>query len=181
MKALYIFLLSESILFTFIAGLVRLNRIKKSSYQPFFILIVAGVVSELVSAFIIYVLLGHNAVPNNIYSLLEWFLIAWQFQVWGLLRNRKTLFYILLAIPCLFWVVEDLAFGQILYFPPYFRVMKCLMVVLFSVNTINFMITHEYRNLFRNPTFLICISFIIYFIYRIVFHWAWATSRTGAH
>jgi hypothetical protein len=110
----------------------------------------------------------------------EWLLIAWQFRVWKLLHTRKVLFYILLAIPCIVWVVEDLFLGQITNFPPYFRVVKALMVVLYSVNTINFMITHDYRNLFQNPTFLICLGFIIYFIYRIVFQWAFETSRLGA-
>jgi hypothetical protein len=180
MKAFYIFLLSESILFPLIVGLARLHRIKKSGYQPFFLLLVVGALNELVSIFFIKVLHAHNAVSNNIYSLVEWLLIAWQFRVWKLLHTRKVLFYILLAIPCIVWVVEDLFLGQITNFPPYFRVVKALMVVLYSVNTINFMITHDYRNLFQNPTFLICLGFIIYFIYRIVFQWAFETSRLGA-
>ena len=179
MKSFYIFLLSESILFPFIVGLVRLHRIKRSGYQPFFTLIVAGVVAELVSAFILYVLHGHNAISNAIYALLEWLLIAWQFQVWGLLRNRKMLFYVLLALPCLTWIIENLVFGQIVYFSPYFQVFYCFLVVMFSVNRINFMITHEYRNFSRNPSFLICIGFIIYFLYRIVFQWAYQTSLSG--
>jgi hypothetical protein len=179
MKAFYIFLLSEIILFPLIAGLVRLRRIKKSSYQPFFILIIVGAFTELVSIFLIKAVHVHNAVSNNLYALLEWLLIAWQFQVWGLLRNRKILFSVLIAIPCLVWITENLVFGQIFYFAPYYPVMYCFMIVLFSVNTINFMITHDYRNLFGNTTFLICIAFIIYFIYRIVFQWAYQTSLKG--
>lgn len=179
MKSFYVFLLSESILFPLLAGLVRLPRIKRSSYQPFFFLLVVGALNELLSVFLIKVLHTHNAVSNNVYSLVEWFFIAWQFWVWGLLRHRKTLFYILFAIPCLVWVAEDLFYGGITQFPPYFRVVKSLMIVLFSVNIINFMITHDYRGLFRSPTFLICIAFIIYFIYRIVFQWAYETSLYG--
>jgi hypothetical protein len=44
------------------------------------------------------------------------------------------------------------------------------------VNKINYMITHDNRNLFRNPRFLICIAFIIYFIYMIVYRWAYQVS-----
>ncbi|HEY4334832.1 MAG TPA: hypothetical protein VGM89_03020 [Puia sp.] len=181
MKPFYIFLLSESILFPFLAGLVRLHRIKRSSYQPFFTLILAGVAAEVLSTFILYVLYGHNAVSNAVYALLEWLLIAWQFRVWGLLRNRKPLFYALLALPCLTWITENLIFGQIVYFSPYFQVVYCFLVVMFSINQINFMITHDYRNLFGNPTFLICIGFIIYFLYRIVFNWAYQSSLKGAN
>jgi hypothetical protein len=184
MKSFYIFLLSESILFPLLVGLVRLRRIKKSSYQPFFFLLILGAFIELLSAVIILLharlhINISNAISNNIYSLLEWLFIAWQFKVWGLPRNRMRVFYIVVAIPCLVWVVEDLVFGQILNFAPYFRVVKSLMVVLFSVSIINFMITHDYRNLSRNPTFLICIAFIIYFIYRIIFQWARETSLLG--
>jgi hypothetical protein len=180
MKTLYIFLLSESILFPLIAGLVRLHRIKRSSYQPFFALLVAGAIAELVSVFLIKVLHAHNAVSNNFYFLIEWLLIAWQFQVWGFLRNRRALFYLLLAFPCLVWITENLILGQIIDFSPYFQVLYCFLVVILSVNLINFMITHDYRYVFGNPTFLICIGFIIYFLYRIVFQWAYQTSLTGA-
>ena len=176
MNSLFIFLLSESILFPLLAGLVRLSRIKKSSYQPFFILLVVGAFNELLSGFLIKVLHAHNAVSNNLYSLAEWLLIAWQFYTWGRIPKRTSLFYVLVAFPCVVWIVENLGFGQIGHFSPYFRVMKAFMIVLFSVNTINFMITHDYRNLSGNPTFLICIAFIIYFIYRIVYQWAYETS-----
>ena len=176
---LYLFLLSESILFPLIAGLVRLRRIRKSSYQPFFILVLTGVLAEIVSAIMIQ-RIGGNAIANNVYFLFEWLLIAWQFQAWGLLRSRKRLFYILAAAPCLVWVIENLVFGQIVLFSPYFQVFYCFLIVLFSVNTINFMITHDYRRLFGNTIFLVCIAFIIYFVYRIIFNWAYQTSLKGA-
>ncbi|HXB09597.1 MAG TPA: hypothetical protein VNW04_20865 [Puia sp.] len=176
---LYLILLSASILIPFFIGLVRLRRIKRSSYQPFFALILLGVLSEIVSSFLIRVLHIHNAVSNNMWFLTEWLLIATQFRMWGVFRNRKKVYYLLLFIPCLAWVTENLCFGQIGYFSPYYQVLYCFLVVILSVNTINFMITHDYRNLFGNATFLICIAFIIYFIYRIVFNWAYQTSLRG--
>lgn len=180
MKWIFLFLLSEIILLPLIIGLVRLRRIKKSSYQPFFALIVLGAFWELLNVFLIKVLHGQNIASTNIFCLLEWLLIAWQFHNWGLLRNRKSLFYIVLAIPCLVWITEYLIFGQLNHLSPYYHVLYCFLIVIFSVNTINFMITHDYRILFKNPTFLICIAFIIYFIYRILFNWAYQTSLKGA-
>jgi len=174
-----ILLLSTTILFPVIVGLVRLRRIKRSGYQPFFYLLVLGVVMELLNSFLIKVLHVHNVVAVNIFQLFEWLLIAWQFRVWGLLRNQNVLFNVLLIVPCLVWVVEYLVFGQIWFFAPYFQVLYCFLIVMLSVNSINFMITHDYRNLFGNPTFLICIAFIVYFIYRIVVCWAYQTSLKG--
>jgi hypothetical protein len=78
------------------------------------------------------------------------------------------------------WVWEDLIRGQMTTYPAYFQVFYAFFIVLFSVNTINFMITHDNRNLFGHPTFLICIAFIIYFIYWIIVQWAYQTSLGGA-
>jgi hypothetical protein len=41
------------------------------------------------------------------------------------------------------------------------------------------MITHDDRNLFRNPKFLISIGFIIFFIYMIIYRWAYQVSITS--
>jgi hypothetical protein len=176
---LFLFLLSSSIIFPIIAGLVRLRRIKKSSYQPFFILILVGAFMELLNVFLI-AWLHQNVVAVNIYFFFEWLLIAWQFRNWGLLRGRNKAFFTLLLLPCLVWVIEYLVFWQIYHFATYYQVLYCFLIVIFSVNTINFMITHDYRNIFGNPTFLICIAFIIYFIYNLVFIWAYQTSLKGA-
>ena len=120
-----------------------------------------------------------NAIPNNIYALMEWLLIAWQFHKWGLLQTRKNVFYVLVLFVSLIWVTEDLVLRKITIYPPYFTVFYCFLIVLFSVNKINFMITHDDRKLYGNPIFLICIGFIIFFIYRIVYEWAYQTSLYG--
>jgi hypothetical protein len=170
--------MSESVLLPLLTGLLRFRRLGKM-YQPFFLLTLCAVVNEFVSHLLIKH--GHsNAVPTNIQSLLEWVLIAWQFHVWGLLQVRRNLFYVLIAAISLIWVVEDLVFRQIVTFPPYFSVLYSFLVVLFSVNKINFMITHDNRKLYGNPIFLICIGFIIYYIYGIVYEWAYQTSLQGA-
>lgn len=175
---LFIFL-GATVLFPVIAGLVRLRRIKKRGYQPFFYLMVLAGFSEVVNSFVATALHKHNIVFVNFYMLFEWLLIAWQFREWGFLRNRKMLFTFLVALPCMVWLVERLVFWEPDYFMPYYQVLYCFLIVIFSVNRINFMITHEYRKLFRNPTFLICIAFIIYFVYTILFNWAYQTSLKG--
>jgi hypothetical protein len=41
------------------------------------------------------------------------------------------------------------------------------------------MITHDNRKLLGHPEFLICIGFIIYFIYDIVYEWAYQSSSSN--
>lgn len=173
------FILSASIFLPVIVGLARLRRIKKSSCQPFFILILLAGFWELLNDFVLLVLHMHNIVFINFYMLFEWLLIAWQFRVWGLLRSRKNVYLTVVIIPCVIWLTERLVFRQRDYFVPYYQVLYCFLIVLFSVNMINYLITHEYRRLFGNPIFLICIAFIIYFVYTIIFNWAYQTSLKG--
>lgn len=177
MKYFFLFLISQSILLPIIAGLISLRRIDKS-YQPFFLLLVIGFLVEIISLFSIR-LTKENTIPVNIYTLVEWSLLAWQFHVWGFLRQKKPLFYALLGLGALVWIIVNLVFGKIHDFSPYFRFFYYFVVVLLSVNEINFMITHYNRNLFRNPRFLICIGLIIYFVYMIVYYWAFEITKLG--
>src|SRR5579871_1564069 len=106
-----IFLFSQSILLPIIAGLIRLRRIDKT-YQPFFLLLLIGFLTELVSFVLIKKFHRSNAIPLNLYTLIEWALIFLQFHVWGLLRHRKPLFYGILAFTILGWVAANFFFGQ---------------------------------------------------------------------
>ena len=139
-----------------------------------------GALNEPIS-YLFIKLLHSNAIPNNLYALAEWLLIAWQFQIWGLLRGKLTIYYVFVLLISLIWVTEDLVLLEITIYPPYFQVFYCFIVVLFSVNKINFMITHDNRRLYGNPIFLICIGFIVFFIYRIIYEWAYQTSIEGGN
>jgi len=178
MNSLLLLLVSFSIIIPFITGLVRCRRIG-NGYQPFFMLIVIAVITEAIDGYLIKIKHHSNAIPNNIYALIESILILWQFHVWGLLRTRKMAFYGLLLLFGLVWVIEDLFFGHITEFPPYFMFFYSFLTVMFSVNKINFMITHDNRNLLRRPDFLICIGLIIFFIYKLIYEWAYQASLFG--
>jgi hypothetical protein len=177
MKSIFIFLISQSILLPIIAGLIRLRRIDKR-YQPFFILLWIGLLTEIISFICIKGFHRSNAVVVSIYTLIDWTLIAWQFHVWGFLKQKPQAFYALLVLAALLWGTENLVFGKITDFSPFFRFFYYFLIVLLSIRTINFMITHD-RNLFRNPQFLICIGFIIYFLYMILYYWASTVSAYG--
>ena len=177
MKSILIFLISQTILLPIIAGLIRLRRIDRS-YQPFYRLLWIGFITEVISFTLIKGFHRSNAIPVNLYNLVEWTLIAWQFHVWGFLRQKPRIFYALLVFAALLWAIENLFLGKIIDFSPYFRFFSYFVIVLLSIRTINFMITHD-RNLFRNPKFLICIGFIIYFLYMILYYWASTVSMYG--
>ncbi|MBS1602017.1 MAG: hypothetical protein JST42_05065 [Bacteroidetes bacterium] len=175
MTSFLVFLISQTIFLPLITGLVRWRRIGQG-YQPFFIVIFLAVLAENLDYYLIKIRHHSNAVPSNVYALAESLLILWQFYVWGLWRTRKPVFYGLIALLCLVWTTENLVLGHITDFPPYFKFLESFLVVLLSVNKINFMITHDNRKLLRRPDFLFCIGFIIFFIYKIVYEWAYQVS-----
>jgi hypothetical protein len=172
------FLTSLFIVIPIITGLIRFGRLGEK-YRPLLILLVIGLATELLSSYLRLVRKTSNAEVSNIYALLEWVLIFWLFRAWGVLRATKPLLYTILLLPCLIWIIENLILGQMSLFSPYFRIFYCFLIVLLSVNKINFMITHDNRNLVGHPEFLISIGFIIYFIYDIIYEWAYQSSSTG--
>jgi hypothetical protein len=46
-----------------------------------------------------------------------------------------------------------------------------------SVRVINYTIINENQNLFRNPRFIISVSFIVFFIYKLAYEWAYQYAR----
>jgi hypothetical protein len=158
-----------------IAGLVRFRRLGKT-YQPLFLLFLAGFVTEIISVYLAYFRHVSNAGITNTYALLEWIFIFWQFRNWGFLRTRKEIALVILAAPCVVWLAENLLLGRMTNFSPYFRIFSCFLIVLLSVTKINFMITHDNRKLLGHPDFLFCIGFIIYFVYDIIYEWAYQSS-----
>jgi hypothetical protein len=160
------------------AGLIRFRRLGKT-YQPLFLMSVVGLAAEAITDYLVFHHIS-NAGISDLYALLEWLFIFWQFRVWGFFRGRMWIALTVLLVPCVVWIGENLIFGKMVNFSPFFRIFACFVIVLFSVNKINFMITHENRKLLGHPEFLICIGFIIYFTYDIVYEWAYQSSRSGA-
>ncbi|HTS43889.1 MAG TPA: hypothetical protein VMH01_05795 [Puia sp.] len=174
MKPDILFLLSQSIWFPVVVGLLRF-KLLKTEYLLFFLLLVAGLITEIIS-FITIRVYHSNAVATNIFVLTEWLLLAYQFNQWGLLASRKRLFYLLLIIPVLIWIVENLFLGKITAFSPYFRILYAFLLTLMSITEINFMIAYDNKTLRRNPKFIICIGLILFFVYQILYEWAYQVS-----
>lgn len=164
------FLFSQSILLPLFIGLVRFRKIQ-SNYHPFVALILLGTLSELAS-FISIRLYNTNAVVSNIYSLVECMLILYLFYSWRLYAKPRKWYWVIPAVMLLIWITENLVYMYITRFGPVFRVSYAFVIVMLSINEINYLITHENRQLVKNARFLICIGFIIFFLYQILFEGA---------
>jgi hypothetical protein len=162
------YLVSEIVIIPLIVGLIRYSR-TVASYQPFLLLLALACMSETISFICIEVLKGSNAVPSNLYGFAECIVILYQFYVWGFLKRKRTLFIVLVTGLTLGWLTENVFLGKIETFSPVFRVSYAFITVLLSINEINYLIVQDNKNLLRNSKFLICLGFIIIFIYQILY------------
>lgn len=164
------FLLSLSVLFPFLSGLLRW-RVISQRYCPLFILFGLALFVELVTRYVITLTSkSSGSIPvNNLYVLVESILIPLQFVVWGYMYRKLNAFYIIAGILVLGWMAEHLLLGDITRLHPYFRMFYSLLIVLLSINTINYLVIQEERNLDRHPVFIICTGFIIFFTYQLVY------------
>jgi hypothetical protein len=163
----FLFLLSMTVLFPFISGLVRVRMISRL-YRPFLLLIATGVLTEIISRITINYFRNNNLVIN-IYSLTECLLIIAQFYYWRY-HSRTRRWYPYFGILCIgIWIWENLIFRDgFIEVGSIFRVSEAFILVILSINEINYLLINDNKNLLKNARFLICAGFLIYFLYQIL-------------
>ncbi len=138
-------------------------------YCPFFILLLLGFLSELISFIVINNFKAGNAPVIKIYSLIECCLVLYQLYLWGNKKAGKRLFLFSLFICVAVWLTDNIFFLNINNFSPYFRVFYAFVIVLLSITQINAIMVKPDGLLYKNPKFIISFAFIIFFIYQIIY------------
>lgn len=160
-----ILLMSFSIFFAGIMGIIRFNQIR-DIYKPFIYLIWIGCFNEVLSAYL--ALSGYYTIINgSIYSLCEAIFLLWFFKRLGVLK-ANFLLYLLISVFIAVWVAESFFAGRFgARFTSYSDIVYSFCVVLLSVRAVNNLLFTE-KDLLKNPTFLICIGLMIFFTYEII-------------
>lgn len=159
------FILSLSILFPLLTGLIRYRNIPVS-YRPLIYALGIGLVNEVVCYTLFYS--SSNALPTNIYFLCEAMLLTWQFHAWKNTLKQKWAFLLLEGILLASWTIENIVLGRIYDFSPVFQVGYSLILILLSVNQLNWLIVNERGVITRNAVFLICVAIIVFFSYKVL-------------
>lgn len=154
-------ILSLSIIVPAVIGLIRFAKINKAFY-PFIFCIWLGTINEIISVIIVF---NHhsNAVNGNIYLLVESLLFVWQFERWKLFNNNNVWFKVIVASLLLLWLSENIFISDIYHFNSYFRIYYSTLLTFMGISEINRLIVTERKSIVKNPTFLICVAFIIYY------------------
>jgi len=162
------FVLSLSIVFAVLIGIVRFRKIDKS-YYPFLYRIFLVLIVEITAR----VLLVSGEPRNfsavlNTFSILDFCLFTWLFHNWRLFNGNKTIFLSILGTGIIAWVFITLVMGNIFTTNFAFRIGYSFALIAFSVNTFNKAVVNDRRNIFRNPKFWICLGIIIFYTFFIL-------------
>lgn len=151
--------LNHSIAIAALAGAVRFKTVFKN-FQPFLLFIWLGLINETLSLILIYSK-GSNTVNSNIYVLLECILILYQFYTWASIT--QTLCFYLATAAVLVWIADNLMLHRISGNNSAFRIFYSFIIVCCSINQVNKLLINERFNLIKNPVFLICIAFLLFY------------------
>lgn len=158
----------------FLPALVAMYRFENINriYYPFLVLLWIAAMNELLS-FLLLMNRLPNFINNNVYGLIESMLIVLLFKNLGVLHNRKKLFYTLIAALLAVWLIENVVFSHLEGIGVYFRLTSSLAIVLLSISMLNISLVDTKMNVFKNPDFLICTCYIVYFTFRIIIEMFW--------
>ena len=159
-------MMSQAIAIPVIIALIRIKKIDKV-YYPVLILLSISLLSELAS-FICINVFKTNAPVIKIYSLIECIIILYQLYLWKNAASSRPMFIVLGLVCIVFWLVEVIVFKNINTFSPYFRVFYAFVIILLCINQINAMMFYHNVVLLKNPVFIICLAFIICYLYQII-------------
>lgn len=161
----FVFVCSLSILLPLIAGIIRFKKISES-YYPLLVLLAIGLANELICYFLFSD--KSNAIPTNIYYLIEALMLVWQFRSWRNVLKDKRVYQSLQTALVIAWVIDKIVLKNLHQFTLYFTVLSSLIIVLLSVNQLNWLITNDRKKLIRNPIFIICNAIVFYFSYQVM-------------
>lgn len=158
----------------FIPGVIAVFKFSyvRNIYRPFIYLIWIGCANEVISIYCAFRF--HNNIANNIiYTFIESLFLLWFFKGLGIFHGKKHFLIFLIILFVGVWVAESTIanpFGS--RYTSYFDTIYAFCVVMFSIDVINRMLLTE-TDLLRSPTFLICITIIIFFSFQIVERMFW--------
>lgn len=153
---------SASIALAVLIGWIRFNKWGRE-FKPLLYILTIGLINEAISYFLSrngY----YNIINTNIYCLIESCLIAGLFWQWKLLPRKA--FIGLLLFYLAFWITETLLIFRIdNRFSSYFIAGYSSVTVLLTVSYINVLAGCEAGSLVRNPAFIVCVAFVIYYTF----------------
>jgi hypothetical protein len=134
-------------------------------YRPFYVYMIVAFAFEVFIRTIIY--LGYKSpLISNCYVLIEFPIFLWLFYNW-ISQKNKIYFIGLFLVGIGIWIFDNLILNSIFQINSYYRIYYSIVLILFSINQLNKIIFQDDITLWKNATFLISITSIVYYSYRV--------------
>ncbi|MGN6802650.1 MAG: hypothetical protein ACTHJN_12160 [Ginsengibacter sp.] len=163
---------SHSILIPAVLALFRMKKVLKDFY-PFIILLWLGLLNETISLAFLYTRQA-NAVNSNIFTLVEFLLILYQFYRWDLLRPLDCL--VLAVVLTGVWSADNFWLNSITDNNSLFRFVYSMTILFLCLGQIARIMILQDLWFKGNAVFLICITFIFFYAFK-----AWVESFNMLH
>lgn len=163
---------SHSILIPAILALFRIKVVLKDFY-PFIILLWLGLLNETISLAFLYTRKA-NAINSNIFTLVEFLLILYQFYRWGLLRPVDYLFFAVVLTGV--WITDNFWLNNIRDNNSLFRFVYSMIILMLCLGQIARIMVLQDLWFKGNAVFLICLTFIFFYAFK-----GWVESFNMLH
>jgi hypothetical protein len=155
---------SHSIVLPALLLLVRWRHLAPP-YYPFAVLLWLGTVNEFFS--LAMILQDRHNMPNsNIYVLVEYLLLVWQFYKWN--YWKRSLPIVLLLVGTITWIMDNILLHSLATKNSLFRMIYSAIIVRLSMIQVCKVITSE-THLHKNPQLFICLTFVFYYSFKTFF------------
>jgi hypothetical protein len=156
----YVSLLSAfSIVVPFIAAMIRIKVLGRK-YRPVVILLTIGLFNEVFSSIVVKYY-HNNALNGNLYVLIEYLLIIWQFNRFRVIsRVFRT---IIISVGIGIWLTDNFILHSITQNNSLFRMLASLCIVYLSMDKASQLLFFNGPVLFKNTDLLICLGFFAFF------------------
>lgn len=147
-------------------GLIRCRHIYQR-YRPFLLILLIGLINESLSLLLIG-LYNNNLINANIYTLIEYLLYVWFFQIISQL-GKKTLWALFISGICV-WSFDNLLLHSLTNSNSLFRIIASLIILWLSIDKLSCLTFNGLSDNFKRTDLLLCFSFLAYFTFRGFIH-----------
>jgi hypothetical protein len=104
---------------------------------------------------------GTNTFNSNLFVLLEYVAILFQFYKWNDQNGR--MYYLLAGLGLAIWITDNLIINSITQNNSLFMRFYSVVILFFRIAQVNKIIIYERGSLLKNAMFIICFAFLFYY------------------
>ena len=151
-----------------IIGFIKFKKID-NRYKPFIYLLAIYSLFEITSLTLVrFNQIAIVTILMNFFVLFDFLFLYMLISFWEG-RELKWLQYIILAIGVAIWISDNFLINSILRTNSIFRIAYSFIICIKSIDLINKQFMSTIRNLRRNPFFIIGLTFLMFYSYKIIF------------